>query len=280
MRSVFHLVPLALLLAACATNNVDTSLLDSVTDEDDITSAREDFAEKIEELTISGGLAADPQLAERVRQIGGKLVSAAVIEWPHAENWEWSIALVDGLDTTFPLESVGGYMFMDAEDVESITPTDDELAFWIALYIVISATSYSDAYVGFEGLRWLGLIALNVALGPAGALASGIVYETHLIRLYRRAILLEMDKIGARLSLAAGYDPGAAVSLLDKSVAWLEQDEENRGVMDDLDWFLVGDYVTEERYANFNRLLTEFAELTPGVQPAPHLVRVIYDSSE
>ena len=60
MRKVF-LGLIVLLLAACATSNNGNSLLDTVSQESKIESAREDFTEKIEELTESGGLLADPQ---------------------------------------------------------------------------------------------------------------------------------------------------------------------------------------------------------------------------
>ena len=279
MRKVF-LGLIVLLLAACATSNNGNSLLDTVSQESKIESAREDFTEKIEELTESGGLLADPQLAERVRQIAGKLVAATVSEWPHTENWDWSIALVDDPEENLLSVFDGGFIFLDRELFDSIEPSDDELAFLIAFAIVDSVTSYQDAYVAHSVFSSLGVIALHAALGPAGGLVSGLGYDAYLARINSRLIMLEMDEISMRLVLATGFDPAAAVSFVNKSVAWREREENNRYLFDYLNQILIADYVMEERIANIDRLLTEFSELTPEAPPPPYPVRMYYEFSE
>lgn len=280
MKNILHLVPITLLLAACAANNPDASILEPVTEDEDIATVRQAYTETIGELSLSGGLASDAALAERVRQIAGRIVPVAINEWPDTEDWEWSITLIDDPEASLPSDSDGGYMFMYTGAIEPISLTDDELAFLISLYIIDSATHFTDAYVNFEAFRWLGVIALNVALGPAGGFVTGTVYENQMIREYTRSVLLEMDEVGARFTRDAGYDPEAAVTFLEKSVSWFQSDEADRDLADDLNWFFVGDYVTEERYDNFKQLLADLSESTPEPPPAPHPVRIIYDSAE
>ncbi|MDE0478687.1 MAG: hypothetical protein OXI13_03565 [Gammaproteobacteria bacterium] len=266
-----------LLLGACATND---PFLDIVSDDNELESAREDFTEKIEELTAAGELSTNAQIAEQVRQIAEKLVAAAISEWPHTKNWDWTIAFVDDPETTLPATLDGGYMFFDSAttDDEPIL-TDDEQAFAIAYYIVDSATNYRNERIGLEAFRWGGVIALHAVLGPAGGLVSGLGYETGLLRSYNRALFLEFDEISLRLALKAGYDPGAAITYFDKYLAWHEQNDENPYDVGGFNQFLIFDYVTEERYANFERLVTEFSQLTPSVPTTPHPIRIIYDSS-
>lgn len=124
--NILHLVPITLLLAACAANNPDVSILKPIAEDDDIATVRQAYTETIGELSLSGGLASDATLAEHGGQIAGRLVPMATNEWPDTENWEWSITLIDDPEASLPSDSDGGYMFMYTGAVEPISLTDDE----------------------------------------------------------------------------------------------------------------------------------------------------------
>ena len=280
MRNCFLLVMVVLLPLACVNTNSGKSQVNAVTQEYEIESAKEDFTEKFEELKESGGLIEDPQLAVQVQEITGKLVAVAVSEWPQTESWEWSIALFD--DPEYPMAGTfgGGYIFLDKEFFESLAPTEDELAFVVAHEIAHSIERHRGEGITNSALQLLGVVALHALLGPAGGLVSGVGFEAFMLRSYHSSTQLEADEIGMRLSLAAGYDANAAVSIFEKTVAWSEQQEVGNNLDEYLGRVLVANHVLEERIANFERLSAEFSELAPGVPPTPHPVRIYYESSE
>ena len=67
-------------------------------------------------------------LQARVRRVTGRVVTAAIQQFPQSRNWDWSVAIVDDDDTVNAWCMAGGKMAVYTGLFEQLELTDAEFA--------------------------------------------------------------------------------------------------------------------------------------------------------
>lgn len=210
MRPAFSLLSLvAVLLTGCVRTSYN---LATQQQEYTITSTEKEIemgrtlARKVEEEL---SFVADEPLQERVRRIGERLVSVC-----DRQELLYSFTVVkDEEANAFSLP--GGYVFVN-EGLIKKTETDDELASVIAHEIAhIAARHAVKRYETSLGYQLVQLASLAAARQGASARGLGIAF--HAARLaYARQDELDADRLAVRYLKAAGFDPNAMLTFLDR----------------------------------------------------------------
>ena len=86
-------------ITGCATSPTGRSQFLIVSPESAIQQSRGAYRSAVEVLREQEKLSEDPLLQARVRRVTGRVVTAAIQEFPQSRNWDWSVAVVDDDDT-------------------------------------------------------------------------------------------------------------------------------------------------------------------------------------
>lgn len=157
-----------------------------------------------EELTV----AADEPLQTRVRSIGERLARVC----DRKELAYHFTAIEDKAVNAFSLP--GGYVFIN-DGLINKTASDDELASVIAHEIAHVAARH--AVKRYESSLGLQILQLATLAARQGQLASGVRVAAQAAQLaYSRDDELEADTLGVKYMRAAGFDPNAALTFLEK----------------------------------------------------------------
>ena len=150
----------------------------------------------------------DESLQQRVRAIGERI--AAVCD---RRELVYQFAVVEDKElNAFSLP--GGYVFVN-DGLIAQTANDDELASVIAHEVAhIAARHAVKRFESGLGLQLVQLATLAARQGPA---AQGVGIASQAARLaYAREDELEADRLGAKYLKAAGFNPKAALTFLEK----------------------------------------------------------------
>ncbi|MCY4598255.1 MAG: hypothetical protein OXC19_26075, partial [Bryobacterales bacterium] len=101
---------LALLVSACATSPTGRRQLLLVPPVVAIEASAAAYVDTVSQLRTERQLLNDPRLAARVRVTAGRVIAAAVTQYPHTADWDWSVALIDDPDTVNAWCMAGGRM--------------------------------------------------------------------------------------------------------------------------------------------------------------------------
>ena len=108
----------------------------------------------------------------------------------------------------------GGYVFINRGLIEK-TASDDELAGVIAHEVAHIAARH--AIKRYESSLGLQLVQLATLAARQGAVAQGVGVATRTAQLaYARQDELEADRLGVKYMKAAGFDPAAMLTFLEK----------------------------------------------------------------
>lgn len=204
-------------LSACATSPTGRSQLMLVSEEQAIVESAQAYVQTIEPLDKQGKINNDPQLARRVEQITGRIVTEAIVMRPETRDWEWSIKVIDDPDTVNAWCMAGGKMAVYTGLIEEIQPSDDELAQVIGHEISHALANHTAEKMSVALASSLGVMAVAIAsdhqYAATGAAAAALVA----VQLPNsRTAENEADRIGIELAAKAGYDPRAAATLWKK----------------------------------------------------------------
>lgn len=218
MRRLCLLVMTAVLVAACATSPTGRRQLMLVSPEAAIVQSRTAYLSTVSELGEADKLADDPQLANRVATITGRVVGVAIKQYPRAADWAWSVAIVDDDDTVNAWCMAGGRMAVYTGLFEKLQLTDAEFAQIMGHEIAHALANHTAERMSRAMATTLGVVAAgsmsdnpNLAMGGT-ALAAKLALELP----NSRTAESEADQIGLELATRAGFDPDAAVSLWEK----------------------------------------------------------------
>jgi predicted Zn-dependent protease len=207
-----------MVLAACTTSPTGRSQFMLISPESAIVQSRAAYLSTVGELNQENKLVDDPQMADRVATITGRLVTEAVALYPKSKDWEWSVAIIDDDETVNAWCMAGGRMAAYTGLFEQLQLTDDEFA-------QIMGHEISHALANHTAERMSRAMAINV-----GVLAAGIASDNHVATLAGASLAAklalelpnsrvaesEADRIGIELATRAGYEPAAAVTLWEK----------------------------------------------------------------
>ncbi len=220
MKSVF-LPILLLLFVGCATSPTGRSQLMLVSPEQAIVASQKAYAQTITPLSREGRVDSNPVVAERVRNITGRIIYQAIQLYPHSQSWDWSIKVIDDPDMINAWCMAGGKMAIYTGLLNKVEPTDDELAQVLAHEISHALANHtaermSIALASQLGVLGIGLATRNSDYGAAALSGSALAAMLAIQLPNSRTSEEEADLMGMELAARAGYNPEAAATLWQK----------------------------------------------------------------
>ncbi len=218
LRRITTLAMVCALVAACATSPTGRKQLMLVSEDQAIASSREAYLTTVRDLDAKGQLSRDRATIERVNRITGRLVAQAIEMRPDSADWEWSVVVIDDPKTVNAWCMAGGRMAIYTGLIETIRPSDDELAQVMGHEIGHALANHTAEKMSVQmasaiGVAAVGIVADNTAVALGGAaLAAALAINMPNSRAAER----EADRIGIELAAKAGYDPASAATLWGK----------------------------------------------------------------
>ena len=205
----------AMLIVACATSPTGRDQLMLVSPELAAVESQKAYISTVQQLDAEQKLLDDPELADRVQLITGRLVAIAVDEYPHTRDWEWSVVLIDDPATVNAWCMAGGRMAVYSGLFELAQLDDEELAQIMGHEISHALANHTAERMSVALASGAGVIAAGVAAENTGiVLAGAALAAKYAIELPNsRESEAEADQIGIELAAKAGYNPAAAVSV-------------------------------------------------------------------
>ncbi|MEE4203697.1 MAG: M48 family metallopeptidase [Halieaceae bacterium] len=221
LRASRHLAGLgvmASLLAACATSPTGRSQFMLISPESAIVQSETAYLSTVKALDDENKLLDDPEVVDRVAEITGRVVTAAVNRFPKTRDWQWSVAVIDDDETVNAWCMAGGRMAVYTGLFAKLKLTDDELAQIMGHEISHALANHTAERMSRAMATMLGVAAVGVASDNNSAAVGGAAVAAKLaLELPNsRVAEAEADEIGMRLATEAGYDPEAAVTLWQK----------------------------------------------------------------
>jgi predicted Zn-dependent protease len=176
------------------------------------------YLSTVKALDDENKLLDDPEVVDRVAEITGRVVTAAVNRFPKTRDWQWSVAVIDDDETVNAWCMAGGRMAVYTGLFAKLKLTDDELAQIMGHEISHALANHTAERMSRAMATMLGVAAVGVASDNNSAAVGGAAVAAKLaLELPNsRVAEAEADEIGMRLATEAGYDPEAAVTLWQK----------------------------------------------------------------
>lgn len=220
MKNIVLLFTL-LISASCATSPTGRSQLMLVSPEQAIISSREAYTQTLQPLQKEGKIDSDIIVSRRVRLITGRLIAQAIFIYPHTENWEWNVKVIDDPEMVNAWCMAGGKMAIYTGLIEQLNATDDEIAQVMGHEISHALANHTAEKMSMAMASQLGLMGVAVASGDSkygGAILAGssLAAAVAVTLPNSRTAESEADHIGIELAARAGYDPRSAATLWEK----------------------------------------------------------------
>ncbi|MCW9089083.1 MAG: M48 family metallopeptidase [Gammaproteobacteria bacterium] len=215
---LLFIVPLALLLSACATSPTGRTQLMLVSEGEAISYSKQAYIETVAQLDQKGKLVTDTAVTGRVDRITRDLVRQAAIMRPASRDWDWEVRVIEDDEQVNAWCMAGGKMAVYTGLLKKLNPTDDELAQVMGHEISHALANHTAEKMSIAMATSLGIGVLSAATDrPELTAAAGAVAATLAIQMPNsRTAESEADRIGIELAAKAGYDPRAAVTLWEK----------------------------------------------------------------
>lgn len=203
------------LLVACTTSPTGRRQLMLISPDAAIVESKKAYLGTMAELDQNKKLVTDPKLVARVKTITGRLVTEAVARYPHTAEWEWSVAIIDDMETINAWCMAGGRMAIYTGIISKLDLTDDEMAQIMGHEISHALANHTAERMSRAMAINMGVVAAGVASDSPGmtmtgaALAAKLALELPNSRVAEK----EADRLGLELATRAGYKPEAAASL-------------------------------------------------------------------
>jgi predicted Zn-dependent protease len=206
------------LLTACATSPTGRRQLMLISPDAAIVQSKQAYLSTVSDLDKQNKLLDDPQLADRVATITGRLVTEAIALYPQSAKWEWSVAIIDDPKTVNAWCMAGGRMAVYTGLFDKLKLTDAEFAQIMGHEISHALANHTAERMSRAMATSVGILAVGVASDkPVATMAGGAMAAKLALELPNsRTAEAEADEIGMELAVRAGYSPEAAVSLWQK----------------------------------------------------------------
>ena len=163
----------AALLSACATSPTGREQLMLISPEAAAVESQKAYISTIRQLDAEQKLLDDPELADRVQLITGRLVAVAVNEYPHTRDWEWSVVLIDDPATVNAWCMAGGRMAVYSGLFELAHLDDEELAQIMGHEISHALANHTAERMSVALASSAGVVAAGVAADNTGIVLVG-----------------------------------------------------------------------------------------------------------
>jgi len=250
------------LLTACSTSPTGRSQFLIVSPESAIQQSRGAYRQAVETIREEDKLSENRVLDARIRRIAGRVVTAAVGDYPRSATWEWSVVVVEEDETVNAWCMAGGRMAVYTGLFEQLKLTDAEFAQIIGHEISHALANHTAERMSRAMAIQLGLIAISAATDGSQSAGQGaeLLAQMALELPNSRTAETEADRLGMRLATLAGYDPEAAVTLWQKMS---ELGEEQPPA------FLSTHPAPNDRQAQLNALIHTMRSLNPTGSKLP-----------
>ena len=250
------------LLTACSTSPTGRSQFLIVSPESAIQQSRGAYRQAVETIREEDKLSENRVLDARIRRIAGRVVTAAVGDYPRSATWEWSVVVVEEDETVNAWCMAGGRMAVYTGLFEQLKLTDAEFAQIIGHEISHALANHTAERMSRAMAIQLGLIAISAATDGSQSAGQGaeLLAQMALELPNSRTAETEADRLGMRLATLAGYDPEAAVTLWQKMS---ELGEERPPA------FLSTHPAPNDRQAQLNALIPTMRSLNPTGSKLP-----------
>ena len=211
MRRIQFVVSALLLcpIVGCSTSPTGRSQFLIVSPESAIQQSRGAYRQAVEALREENEISQDRLLESRVRRVTGRVVTAAVANFPKSFSWDWSVVIVDDADTVNAWCMAGGKMAVYTGLFEQLELTDAEFAQIMGHEISHALADHTAERMSRAMAIQLGLVAVSAATdgsraaGQNAELLAQVALELPNSRMAER----KADTLGVRLATVAGYDP-------------------------------------------------------------------------
>lgn len=178
--------------------------------------AAQQYTAMMGQARAQGALDSNAAQTQRVRGITQRLISHVGVFRPDASQWNWEVHVVN--DSSVNAWCMpGGKMAVYAGLIDTLKPTDDELAAVIGHEMAHALREHSREQVSQQMATGIGLSVLSAVTGmPVAGDLGGELTKVMFTLPNSRTHETEADRIGVELAARAGYDPRAAVTLWQK----------------------------------------------------------------
>ena len=258
---------MAALVAGCATSPTGRQQFMLVSPDAAVSMAQVAYMDTLRQFARRGKLMNDPQLAERMARITGRLVAVAVAEYPHTARWAWSVALVDDADVLNAWAMAGGRMAIFRGLIERLDLSDAEIAHIMGHEIAHAVANHHAERMSMVLAQNLAVsvVKQNTEQNSQAAPIANTVATVALTLPNSRSGEEEADNLGMRMAVKAGYDPQAAVTL------WQKMADHGGPRPPE---FLSTHPDPASRITALSALVDDVQHLQPVVPPEPHGVRI------
>ena len=259
---------LVLLVSACATSPTGRRQLLLVPPVVAIEASAAAYVDTVAQLRDERQLLDDPRLTARVRVTAGRVVAAAVAQYPHTADWDWSVALIDDPDTVNAWCMAGGRMGLHSGIVYKLGLTDDELANVFGHEVSHAIANHTAERMSTALITEVGLLAVAANNDDPGDAAGGRGGGN------ARADLAEQPRRRGR-SRPDGDRAGDACGLRSRrrrASLWLKMEEE--GGSNPLQFLSTHPSPENRREALLN-LEQQVRPLMPAAPPEPYPIAVL-----
>ena len=157
------------LVVGCSTSPTGRSQFLIVSPESAIQQSRGAYRQAVEALREEDEISQDQLLESRVRRVAGRVVTAAVENFPKSANWDWSVVIVDDADTVNAWCMAGGKMAVYTGLFEQLELTDAEFAQIMRHEISHALADHTAERMSRAMAIQLGLVAVSAATDCSGA---------------------------------------------------------------------------------------------------------------
>lgn len=219
MRKTVGALAVALLVSACATNQITgRSQLMLVSEDTAISSSYTAYAQMMGGLGKKKQIESNTERVRKVREITDRLIAQAVRFRPDSASWKWEVQVINDPKTVNAFCMAGGKMAIYSGMWEKLKATDAEIAAVMGHEIGHALASHTRERMSVAYSTSIGTTIAAIALGArqdtAALMETAAVVAIQLPN--SRESELEADQIGIELAARAGYDPKAAVTLWEK----------------------------------------------------------------
>lgn len=220
MKKLLFVITL-LALAACATSPTGRSQLMLISPQQAIIASKDAYVQTLQPLQREGKVDSDQVTSAKVRLITGRIIAQAIHLYPHTQDWEWSVKVIDDPDTINAWCMAGGKMAIYTGLIDKLEATDDEIAQVMGHEISHALANHTAERMSMAMASQLGLMGVAIAAGGkeySGAILAGssAAAAVAITLPNSRTSEAEADQMGIELAARAGYDPRAAASLWQK----------------------------------------------------------------
>jgi predicted Zn-dependent protease len=177
--------------------------------------AKQQYAQIIQEAQKKGALNSDAGTTERVRRIAGRLIPHTAVFRDDAPRWQWEVNVLTSAEVNAWCMP-GGKIAVYTGLIEKLNITDDELAAVMGHEISHALREHARERMGRQAATGVVLSVAEILTGIQLGDLGQTLAQSMFVLPNSRENEQEADRIGVELAARAGYDPRAAVTLWTK----------------------------------------------------------------